>query len=575
MHIFQVESEVAEVIVLLDDRVETVTPRTMAIMAARPLVALASAVLVALSLSPLAATVWALCVAISESWTWIATSPQRQRRPASVPERQLYFASIIFMNFVWCGLGVLLWLQPGVAFQVAATCLLATQIFHAQTFTAQSPAMLAIVGGFPALTLLTLATIAGDMRGFDRLLVVGAVVILICYAASAAAANARRDRQLQAARNDAIAARDAQARFLSVVGHEVRTPMVGVLGLAGSLKVGALEAVQSQKIDIMIDSGQTLMALIDDLLDFSRLEAGAFSVTRTPFESRKLWAAADILWRPLAHKNELEFHVSADPRVPAWIEGDLRRIGQIINNIIGNALKFTKTGSVSACYCWDEGKLKVSVADTGPGLTEEEVGRLFRPFVQIEQAQPAAKRGGSGLGLHISRQIAHLMGGDLTVTSRPGVGSVFTLSLPAPAVVPVQQEIIDPVLQRTPRILVVDDHEVHRMIIQTILEALECEAVLVADGDAALQAAATGAFDAILMDLNLPRMNGAEIAEQMRSRQLIPDGVPIILMTADPHHRHATSGFAAVLVKPLSAETIAAALRSALARLVQPVASAH
>jgi hypothetical protein len=143
MHILQLEREIAEVIVLLDDRVETVTPRTMAIMAARPLVALASAVLVALSLSPLAATVWALCVAISESWTWIATSPQRQKRPATVPERQLYFASIIFMNIVWCGLGVLLWLQPGIAFQVAATCLLATQIFHAQACTAQSPAMLA------------------------------------------------------------------------------------------------------------------------------------------------------------------------------------------------------------------------------------------------------------------------------------------------------------------------------------------------------------------------------------------------------------------------------------------------
>lgn len=551
---------------LLDHRVETVTPRTMAIMAARPLVALASASLVAIAISPLVAMVWAFCVVISESWTWIATAPQRQARPATALERQVYVASIIFMNIVWCGLGVLLWLQPGMAFQVAATCLLATQVFHAQTFTAQSPAMLAIVGGSPALTLLTLASIAGDMRGSERVLVIGAVVILICYAASAAAANARRDRQLEATRNEAIAARDAQSRFVSVVGHEVRTPMVGILGLAESLRTSGLDDTQSSKVDIMIDSGRTLMALIDDLLDVSRLEAGAFAVARTSFESRKLWTAAETLWRPLAEECELEFHVTADPGLPAWIEGDSHRVSQIINNLIGNALKFTEAGTVSVRFDWDESRLTVSVADTGPGLTEDDVARLFQPFVQIEQAQPEAKRSGSGLGLYISRQLAHVMGGELMVTSKPGSGTLFTLSLPAPAAEAPQTETIQQSPRYTPRILVVEDHAVHRMIVQTLLEALECEAVLVADGEAALQAAGSQHFDVVLMDLNLQGMNGIQTLEQMRKRRIVHASVPVILMTADPHHHQAGHDFATVLVKPLSAETITVALRSALMR---------
>lgn len=548
---------------LLDDRIETVTPRTMAMFAARPLVAACAAALVALTLSPIWAAVWLSGVVASEAWTWIATRPQRSGRPATPLERKVYVASIVTMNLVWCGLGVLLWLQPAAAFKIAATCLLAAQIFHAQTFTAQSPVMLLVVGGFPALTLLGLAAGAGDFDGLERILLIGAVAILVAYTGRAAGVNAERDRQLEAARHEAVEARNAQARFLSVVGHEVRTPMTGVLGMAEALRISGLAPSQAKSVDFLISSGQALMSLLDDLLDLSKVEAGAFQLKPAPFESRRLCDQTEALWRPLAERKGLQFSCEFSSGFPETLHGDAGRIAQIVNNLVGNAIKFTSTGRIKVAFAWSDGELTITVEDTGPGLRQTDLTRIFQPFVQAESGAGLVTPHSSGLGLYLSRQLAGSMGGQVTVASKFGEGSAFSLHLPVDLPTSDLAEAVGELPRVKARVLVIEDHPVNRLVAETLLTELGCKVTVVGDGEAGLSAVSEASFDAIFLDLNLPGIDGADTVAAMRREKLIPETLPVIAITADPQSKRLT-GFSAIVGKPLSAERLASVLTRAL-----------
>jgi len=549
---------------LLDHRIETVTPRTMALLAARPLVALASATLVAIALSPAWASIWLVAVALSEIWTWLATKAQRSGRPATISERQFYIASIVFMNVVWCSLAVLLWLQADAAFMIAATCLLATQVFHAQIYAAQSPAMLVVVGGFPAATLLGLAVFQGDLDPLHRLLVVGAVVILISYAGSAAAANARRDQDLESARNDAVRAREAQSRLLAIVSHEVRTPLSALVGMAEALKVAGPGADQRKKIDLMIGSGREMARLLEDLLQLSSLDAGAFRITPAPFDTAQFMADLDAAWRPVAEQAGLLLDLTTTDGFPEFLHGDDRRIAQIVNNLVGNGIKYTSRGSVSARFQWSEGALSVAVEDTGRGLSQADLGRLFRPFSRIEASTGEAPVSGTGLGLYISHKLAAAMGGELTASSTPGVGSRFELRVPAAIAAGAAHQQRNSELGSVVRVLVVEDHPAHQLISRTLLEALGCQSVIVADGETALDMIARSQFDVILVDILLPGLSGVDLIGQARARKMIGEDIPAIAMTAEPEFRNAENHFQVVLQKPLSASALAGALKKVL-----------
>lgn len=549
---------------LLDHRIETVTPRTMTLLAARPLVALASATLVAIALSPAWASLWLAAVALSEIWTWLATKAQRSGRPATISERQWYFASIVFMNLVWCSLAILLWLQVDTAFMVAATCLLATQVFHAQIFAAQSPAMLAVVGGFPAATLLGLAVFQGDLDVVHRLLVVGAVVILIAYAGSAAAANARRDQNLESARKDAVSAREAQSRLLAIVSHEVRTPLSGLVGMAEALKATGPSADQMKRIDLMIGSGREMARLLEDLLQLSSLDAGAFRIAPAPFDTAQFLADLDATWRPVAERAGLLLDLRTTDGFPEVLHGDDRRLAQIVNNLIGNGIKYTSGGSVSARFHWSEGALCVAVEDTGRGLSQADMGRLFRPFSRIEVSSGEAPVSGTGLGLYISHKLAAAMGGELTASSTPGVGSRFELRVPAAIAARAAHHQQNSQPGSVVRVLVVEDHPAHQLIAHTLLEALGCHTVAVADGETALDTIARSQFDVLLVDLLLPGLSGVDLVSQARSRNMIGQDIPAIAMTAEPEFRNAENHFQVVLQKPLSASALADALKKVL-----------
>jgi two-component system, sensor histidine kinase len=549
---------------LLDHRVETVTPRTMALLAARPLVAIASAALVALVLSPAWASLWLAAVALSEVWTWLATKAQRSGRPATMSERQAYFASIVFMNVVWCSLAVLLWLQADAAFVIAATCLLATQVFHAQIFTAQSPAMLVVVGGFPAATLLGLASFQGNLDVLHRLLVVGAVVILIAYAGSAAAANARRDQHLESARNDAVSAREAQSRLLAIVSHEVRTPLSGLVGMAEALKAAGPRPDQVKKIDLMIGSGREMARLLDDLLQLSSLDAGVFRITPEPFDTAQFIAGLDASWRSIAEHAGLSLDLTASDGFPAALHGDAGRIAQIINNLIGNGIKFTSRGSVSVRFAWSDGALCVAVEDTGRGLSQADLGALFRPFSRIEATNGEAPVSGTGLGLYISLKLAAAMGGKLVATSTPGVGSRFELRAPAPIAADKARQQRSSRPGTVVRILVVEDHPAQQLIAHTLLEALGCEPVVVEGAEAALDLMTRSQFDVLLVDILLPGLSGMDLVDQARAHNLIGEDVPAIAMTAEPEFRNTENRFRMVLPKPLSASALADALKKVL-----------
>src|SRR5690606_28050695 len=226
----------------------------------------------------------------------------------------------------------------------------------------------------------------------------------------------------------------AKSRFLATLGHEVRTPMTGVMGMSELLLGTGLDDRQRRYTESIRDAGDHLLRLLNDALDLARIEAGKLRYDQRPFDLRALLGEADRMTAPIARQRGLEYRSGVDDDVPAWVLGDVVRVRQVLLNLLGNALKFTERGHVALHVGRGEGDmLRFVVADTGPGLNDEQRERLFRRFEQADGAQTASRYGGSGLGLAICQELAAGMGGRIAVESSPGAGTRFEVDLPLPA----------------------------------------------------------------------------------------------------------------------------------------------
>ncbi|WP_460456575.1 ATP-binding protein [Arenimonas alkanexedens] len=353
---------------------------------------------------------------------------------------------------------------------------------------------------------------------------------------------------------------EAKSRFLATLGHEIRTPMTGVLGMAELLQDSALDPRQHAQVEAIQRAGQHLLRLVNDALDLARIEAGRLELSLAPFALRPLLGEVADLLRPLAEAKGLQFRLACASSLPQALLGDATRLRQILFNLGHNAIKFCDAGEVSLQVDAREPEgLLLSVHDSGPGLGAEEQARVFRRF---EQGGAGSGSGGSGLGLAICRELAIAMNGGISLESAPGKGAHFQVSLPLPAVaapVVVARATFKDAAAR--KLLLVEDDAVVADVVAALLQRQGHQVRHVPHGLGALAELAAERYDLAVLDLDLPGIDGLQLARLLRARG---ETLPLLALTAradaqaEPEARGA--GMDGFLRKPVTGELLAAAI---------------
>jgi signal transduction histidine kinase/CheY-like chemotaxis protein len=381
-----------------------------------------------------------------------------------------------------------------------------------------------------------------------------------------------RTRQMEDALTRMQEALRAKNEFLAVVSHEIRTPMNGVLGTAQLLQMTEMTDEQKRYVEAIQSSGETLLALINDILDLSKLDSGKVYLDARPIELAALIKEVVELLRAQAQKKDLYLDTEIAADVPRWITGDGHRIKQIVTNLVGNAIKFTQHGGVRvALHAEQNGQVLVcQVQDTGIGIPPDRIERLFEKFSQVDSSI-TRRNGGTGLGLAICKKLVEGMGGVIGVESKRHQGSTFTFRIPLLAAEPpAEKRVSAEGAAKTPtglRILLVEDNAVNQMLALGMLQKLGCKADLAENGEEAVEKAGAG-YDLVLMDMQMPKMDGLTATRAIRQLQLARQPY-IVALTANAMESDRqlclSAGMNDFLAKPFKAAELQEKLNDAAA----------
>jgi PAS domain S-box-containing protein len=385
-------------------------------------------------------------------------------------------------------------------------------------------------------------------------------------------------RAAEAAMAQAVAhaesASQAKSAFLAAMSHEIRTPLNGVLGMAQSMAMEDLSPHQRERLRVIHQSGESLLAILNDILDLSKIEAGRLHLEDAEFDLGELVRGVHATFQAIAERSGLSFDLHVSVGALGAYRGDPLRVRQILHNLVSNALKFTANGGVKVAVRRKSGILTFSVQDTGIGIAPEKIGGLFHKFAQADTST-TRRYGGTGLGLAICDDLVQMMGGSITVDSAAGEGATFTVALPLPRVSTPKAQVDHPELdvpgQWAPvRILAAEDNSTNQLVLKTLLNQVGLEVRIVADGVEAVAAWAEESWDLILMDIQMPKMDGLTATGVIRSRE-VAEGrtrTPIVALTANAMDHEVAEyrrcGMDGYVAKPLELQKLYAAIEGAV-----------
>jgi signal transduction histidine kinase/CheY-like chemotaxis protein len=535
---------------LADERLDEVAADIRRLAISRVISGCLGAGIVSLGLGYRMALAWLASFLAAEGLAALAVRGFGQGRPATRGQRAAFVLASIPVNASWAALAALLWLDGPDKLKVAAVAIWCGQLVFAQQYRHQPLALLVISAIAPVVSLIVFPFFfmagADPVTQTTRWSLLLLIAITINVALRNRAAAQRMDALttgLREEREKALEAARAKSTFIAVTSHELRTPMNGLLGMAHALQRSPLNPIQREQVDLMLKSGDSLMQLLNDVLDMSRIETGKVELAPEAVDPRAI--VADVLdaWRDAAEAKGVSLFARFDAEVPAFVAADPLRIRQVLTNLVSNAVKFTDRGHVRVAASAEpvgaepvgaDWILRFAVSDTGPGVPIGAAERVFDSFTQADETI-SRSHGGAGLGLAISRSLARQLGGDLVLRPTQNgacfVFSLLTTETEAPAAIEPESPVDDENLDQI-QVLMAEDNLVNQLVVRTMLEPTGVALTVVDNGQEALKAMASGRYDCVLMDINMPVMDGITALEAIRNGEAGDPALPVIALTA-------------------------------------------